>query len=141
MNDMAESEEEKGFEVVDKRKVTLDEDGEVRTHPEVEESPEMSAEEQAAVDELKNLPPVDVYSLIRYFIGILSAQVWQWLGLVKSPITGNIERDLDQAKVAIDTISALVGQMSAKISPAEQAELQAMLSDLRINFVQQSSRQ
>jgi hypothetical protein len=138
---MAESEGEKGFEVVDKRKVTLDEDGEVRTHPEVEESREMSAEEQQAVDELKNLPPVDVYSLIRYFISILSAQTWQWLGMVKNPITGNIETDLNQAKVAIDTISVLVGQMSAKLSQSEQAELQAMLSDLRINFVQQSSRQ
>lgn len=137
---MAESEEEKGFEVVDKRKVTLDQDGEVHAHPEVEETPEMSAEEQAAVDELKNLPPVDVHSLIRYFISILSAQTWQWLGMVKNPITGNIETDMEQAKVAIDTISALIGQMGAKLSQSEQAELQAMLSNLRINYVQQSSR-
>lgn len=134
---MAES-EDKGFEVVDKRKVTLDENGEVRTHPEAEE-PKMT-EEQIA-EELKNLPPVDVYSMLRYFVGLLSAQTWQWLGLVKNPVTGNLEKDLEQAKVAIDTISALVGQLQPKLNASEQAELQGMLSDLRINYVQQSSRQ
>ncbi len=137
---MAEREEEKGFDVVDKRKVTLDEDGEVRTHPETEE-PEPELTEEQIAEELKNLPPVDVYSMLRYFIGLLAAQTWQWLGLMKNPMTGNLEKDLEQAKVAIDSISALIGQMQAKLSPQEQAELQGMLSDLRINYVQQSSRQ
>lgn len=137
---MAQSEEEKGFEVVDKRKVTMDENGEVHTRPEAEEPQPELTEEQIA-EELKNLPPVDVYSMLKYFIGMLNAQAWQWLGLVKSPITGNVEKDLTQAKVAIDAISALIGQMQGKLSPAEQKELEALLSDLRINFVQQSSRQ
>lgn len=137
---MAESEEEKGFEVIDKRRVTLGEDGEVQTHPEAEATESAEEIEQQIKEELAGLPPVDVYSMIRYFISMLSVQAWQWLGLVKSPITGKVEKDLDQAKVAIDTISLLVGQMNGKLSQAEEAELRGALSDLRINFVQQSSR-
>lgn len=138
---MADSEEEQGFEVVDKRKVTMDESGEVHANPdaETEEAQPQSEAEEAAPD-LSGLPEVDVYSLLRYFIAMLSAQAWQWLGLVKSPLTGAVERDLDQAKVAIDTISALAVQMEAKSSATEQAELRAMLSDLRINYVQQSAK-
>jgi len=134
---LTDSDEEQGFEVVDKRKVTMDESGEVHTNPEVEAQTE---DEQEIPEEMAGLPPVDVYSLLRYFIGLLSAQTWQWLGLMKSPLTGAVERDLDQAKVAIDTISALVAQMDPKLTPAEQAELRAMLSDLRINYVQQSAK-
>jgi hypothetical protein len=135
-NRMTDSDEEKGFEVVDKRKVTMDEDGEIHTHPE-NETPEVHEDEGP---DLSGLPPVDILSLIRYFMSMLSAQSWQWMGLVKNPATGNIEQDLDQAKTAIDTIAAMVQVLEPKVTQAEKDELQRLLSDLRINFVQQSSR-
>ncbi len=135
---MTDSDEEKGFEVVDKRKVTMDEEGEIHTHPENETEVEQAAEEEGP--DLSGLPPVDILSLIRYFMSMLSAQSWQWMGLVKNPATGNIEQDLDQAKTAIDTIAAMVQVLEPKVTQAERDELQRLLSDLRINFVQQSSR-
>jgi len=134
---LAESEEDKGYEVVDKRKVKIGEDGEVHAEPEAEAPPE---EEREAAEEGPKLPPVDVYSLLKSFIGILGAHAWQWLGLVKNPITGETERDLAQAKVAIDTISALVGQLESKLDESEQRDLKGLISDLQINFVQQQSR-
>ena len=135
---MAESEEDKGYEVVDEK------DGEVHTEPEADEAqareeapPEA---EQEAVEEGPKLPPVDVYSLLKSFIGILGAHAWQWLGLVKNPVTGEMEKDLAQAKVAIDTISVLVGQLESKLDESEQRDLKSLISDLQINFVQQQSR-
>ena len=135
---MAESEEDKGYEVVDKK------DGEVHTEPEADEAqareeapPEA---EQEAAEEGPKLPPVDVYSLLKSFIGILGAHAWQWLGLVKNPITGEMEKDLAQAKVAIDTISVLVSQLEGKLDESEQRDLKSLISDLQINFVRQQSR-
>ena len=142
---MAESEEEKGYEVVDKRKVKIGEDGEVHADPEVDETQpaaEVQPEEEreAPEEEGPKLPPVDVYSLMKSFIGILGVHAWQWLGLVKNPITGEMERDLAQAKVAIDTISALVNQLEGKLDESEQRDLKGLISDLQINFVRQQSR-
>lgn len=133
------AEEDKEFEVVDKRKVKMDSEGNVVAEPEEPAEPE--AEEQEVQEEFTGLPPVDVYSLLKSFIGLLGAQTWQWLGLVKNPVTGNIEKDLAQAKIAIDSISLMMGRLEGKLDPAEQREILGLLSDLRMNFVQQSAKE
>lgn len=102
------------------------------------EAPSEPPGEPSMQDMAAGLPPVDVYSLLRTFIGMLGAQSWQWMGLVKDPSTDKIEKDLEQAKIAIDAIAALAAQLEGKVSESESAELKAMLSDLRINFVRQS---
>ena len=102
---------------------------------------ESKPEEQAADEEMAGLPPVDIYSLLKYFIGLLGAQAWQWMGVIKNPMTGQVGKDLPQAKVAIDSISALITQIESKLDESEQREIRNMLSDLRINFVQQSARE
>ena len=134
---MADSEEESGFKVVDKRKVTVDESGEVHAKPESEASKEAG---EATPAEPVEVPAIDVYSLLAYFIGVLGGQAWQWLGLAKNPLTGKVEQDLVQAKIAIDSMAALAGQLSSELAPGEQADLDALMSDLRINYVQQSAK-
>ena len=124
------AEEEKEFEVIDKRKVKMDSEGNVTAEP----------EEPQEQEEFAGLPPVDVYALLKSFIGLLGAHTWQWLGLVKNPVTGNIEKDLTQAKIAIDSISLMMGQLGDKLDASEQRELQGLLSDLRMNYVQQSAK-
>ena len=126
------SEEEKGNEVTDEPAVEPDD-----TDREGE-APAEQAEEPSLEDIAGGLPPIDVYSLLGSFLGLLGAQAWQWMGLVKDPSTGKIEKDLVQAKIAIDAVAALAAQLEGKVSASESGELQAMLSDLRINFVRQS---
>jgi hypothetical protein len=131
---MSES-EEKSYEVKDKRKFIMNEDGEVEgTNP---SEPEQPAEESEAEEVM--LPEVDVYSLLKSFIGMLGMQAWQKMGLLMDPSTGKIEKDMAQAKVAIDSIAALANQLEGRVSESEQRELKAMLSDLQINFVRRSS--
>ncbi len=135
------SEEEKGNEMTDEPTVEPDDmarEGEAPSEPLEAEAPSEPAQEPSMEDIAAGLPPVDVYSLLRTFIGMLGAQSWQWMGLVKDPSTGKIEKDLVQAKIAIDAVAALVAQLEGKVSASESAELQGMLSDLRINFVRQS---
>lgn len=142
---MADQQEDKGYEVIDKRKVKMGEDGEVKAEPEAEKAQataDVGSEQQAfSQEEMANLPPVDVYSLVKSFIGILGAHAWQWLGLVKNPVTGQMEKDLSQAKVAIDSIRTLIQQIEDKLEPTEQRELKGLIADLQINYVQQSAKE
>ncbi len=139
------ADEEKGYEVIDKRRVKPDDvsaEGETEEAPKEEASPEQpeekSGEKPSAEDIAAGLPPVDVYTLLGSFVALLGTHAWQWMGLVMNPSTGKIEKDLAQAKVAIDVIAAIAAQLEGKISPSESEQLKAMLSDLRINFVRQS---
>jgi len=135
------AEEDKGYEIIDKRKVKLDENGEAHVQPDQEDAQSVEAgPDQGTGLQDANLPPVDVYSLLKSFISLLGTHTWQWLGLVKDPMTGRMVQDLAQAKVAIDSIAAMASLLEVKLEDSERRELQAMLSDLRINFVQQSSR-
>lgn len=127
---------EKDYEVVDKRKVKLDDEGNVVSEPEAEQPQEAQAEE----DLFEGLPPVDVDSMLKSFVGLLSMHAWQWLGLVKDPRTNDINQDLEQARVAIDSIGALAKQLESRVDASERKEIEDLLGSLRMNFVQQSAK-
>ncbi len=82
----------------------------------------------------------DVYSVLALFMGELRNLAWLRMGLVANPGTGEIERDLPQAKVAIDTVAFLAGQLEPLVAPEERLPLKALVSDLQVNFVEQSKR-
>jgi hypothetical protein len=82
----------------------------------------------------------DVYSVLALFMGELRNLAWLRMGLVANPGTGEIERDLPQAKVAIDTVAFLATQLEPLVAPEERLPLKALVSDLQVNFVEQSKR-
>ena len=84
--------------------------------------------------------PVTVYDLLRYTIGLLHSHAWQSMGLVPNPATKSIVRDMGQARVAIDCVAFLLTKLEPAIKPAERNERERLLSDLRMNFVEQSTR-
>ena len=86
---------------------------------------------------LTELP--DVYTLLEAYIGTLGSQAFVWLGLLKDPISNKMAKDLAQAKVAIDTCEAMIKQLMPIVGESEKRELQRLLDDLRINFVNQSA--
>lgn len=90
-------------------------------------------------DESESALP-DIYSVLALFLGELRNLAWLRMGLVANPATGQIERDMSQAKIAIDTVAFLAGQLESVVAPEERVPLKAMISDLQINFVEQSKR-
>lgn len=94
------------------------------------------ADEEMAGD--GSLP--DIYSVLALFLGELRNLAWLRMGLVANPGTGQIERDMAQAKVAIDTVAFLASQLEGTVPPEERLPLRALVSDLQINFVEQSKR-
>lgn len=82
----------------------------------------------------------DIYAVLLDFLGVIRSHAWFRMGLVVNPSTGKTERDMEQAKVAIDTAAFLVGQLERVVAPEERLPLRAFLSDLQMNFVEQSKR-
>ncbi len=140
------SDQDKGFEVVDKRKRRKEKPAEEPPveQKEPEPTPPAEPEEQAAEQPVEHDQPgeeaitPDVYSLIQWFVMMLAESAWMWMGLHMNPATKKVEKDLLQAKVAIDSIVFLTDQAAPHVSEEQRHAYRALVNDLRVNFVQQS---
>lgn len=81
-----------------------------------------------------DITTLDTYALLSLFMGILSEQAWQHMGLRVKPRTDKVEKDLEKARVAIDCVEFLIGKLEPYISTEEKNRLKWMLTDLQINF-------
>lgn len=62
------------------------------------------------------------------------------LGKVASPISGKVERDLRQAQYTIDLLGMLVEKTSGNLSDEESKFLQRVLSELRMNYLDEAKK-
>ena len=69
---------------------------------------------------------------------ILSEMAMMAMGKIVNPSTGEQERNLEQAKVFIDIIEMLAEKMKGNLNHAEEVFLQTHLTNLRLNFVNES---
>lgn len=93
---------------------------------------EQPSEESAA--------PLSVVELLQWCISVLAANAWQTMGLVPDPATKKIARNLDDARLAIDAMAALVEHLKPRLAEPERRELDTLLANLRLNFVEQKSK-
>ncbi len=85
-------------------------------------------------DALREAPTV--YDHIAVVLDQMAGVAWQKLGLQPDIVTGKIEPDLDQARVAIDIVSFLAGKLEPQLDADDQRTIQSLVRDLKINFVQ-----
>ena len=103
------------------------------------EEPAAEGEEVSAEPEDRESPAVaDVYGIAKWIIGIMSASAWQYMGLQVNPATGKVDKDLIQARIAIDTVVFLGDKISPHLDESERRQIRSLISDLQVNFVQQS---
>jgi len=62
------------------------------------------------------------------------------LGKLKNPMTDKIERDLESAKVSIDMLDMILEKTKGNLSDDEKRFLEHTLSDLKLNFVDESAK-
>ena len=107
------------------------------------EEPRPAAEEAKEPEEpgAGDLRPLDVYMVLQASISQFSSVAWQMLGLQPDPFTGKIHKDIDQARIAIDVTAVLVEKILPHAQGQESRDYQSLLTDLRLNFVRQSSQQ
>ncbi len=83
--------------------------------------------------------PLDVYMMLTAMLEQIASVAWQKLGLQPDIMTGKIEQDLAQAKVAIDVASEVAAHLEAKLDDEDRRQIQGMVRDLRINWVQKNT--
>ncbi|MGQ0548228.1 MAG: DUF1844 domain-containing protein [Armatimonadota bacterium] len=83
----------------------------------------------------------EVTSLVATCISLLAGKAWETMGLVPDPTTRKIESKLDDAQLAIDAVAALADLVRPRLSEAERREVEVLVTNLRLNFVEQRSKQ
>lgn len=82
--------------------------------------------------------PLDVAALVAIMIDQLASVSWQKLGLQPDISAGRIVKDLDQAKLAIDAVSALAELIDEKLDDDDRRSMQNLIRDLRLNYIEKS---
>ena len=62
------------------------------------------------------------------------------LGKLMNPVSGKIERNLEAARNTIDTLAALEARMQGNLEPDEQRVLTQVLTDLRMNYLDEVNK-
>lgn len=99
-----------------------------------EEITDESAEEDEQID-FSQLFPDKMEEVLKLHVFQLQGWAYIHLGLQAHPKTKKANKDMAQAKLAIDALSAMVEVLLPRLSPEEQRELKIMASDLKMNFV------
>jgi len=134
--------EERGFEVVDKRRVRPEgapdpapgDAGAPQTAAETAAAPEGSAPDPAAL-----ASAFDTAGILSTAFHLLHEHAWIAMGLTPSPFSGTLQRDLAEAHRAIDAAEDVAKHLEPLLDAADRADLQNALSNLRLNFVRQST--
>jgi hypothetical protein len=79
--------------------------------------------------------PLSVYTAVVAMADQMAAIAWQKLGLQPDFMTGKIEPDLGQAKVAIDVVAHLAGVVDKELDDSDRREMHNLVSNLRLNYV------
>src|SRR5438876_9492308 len=82
----------------------------------------------------------DTVELLRWIIGVLAGSAWQNLGLVPNPASKKVVRDLEDARLAIDAAASLIEHLKLRVDEKERRDLDTLLANLRLNFVEQSAK-
>ncbi|MFX1475010.1 MAG: DUF1844 domain-containing protein [Promethearchaeota archaeon] len=84
--------------------------------------------------EVVDIAALPVWQIIPIFLGILDRVAWQRIGLVVNPQSQKIEKDLEQARVAIDCYEKLLQQVGDKVPPDVKRHFEGRLTDLKLNY-------
>lgn len=82
--------------------------------------------------------PLVVDELVVMMIDQLAAVAWQKMGLQPDMLTGQIDRNMEGAKLAIDAVAALVPLAEGKLDENDRREMHNLVRNLRLNFVEKS---
>ena len=86
-------------------------------------------------DETSNVNPM-------FFQLVLSLQsaAWYQMGKMASPVSGKVERDLEQAKVSIDLLVMLQDKTKGNLLDEEKRILDSAVYNLQMNYVEETKK-
>ncbi|HSG28430.1 MAG TPA: DUF1844 domain-containing protein, partial [Candidatus Krumholzibacterium sp.] len=78
--------------------------------------------------------------LFHHLVAMFQALAMQQMGKIMNPVTGKVERDLQQARITIDMIDMIQTKTAGNLTGDEKKLIDAILMDLRMNYVDETSR-
>jgi len=84
-------------------------------------------------------PSRDAALFLQLVLGLQQAAMVA-LGKLMNPVSGKIERNLEAARNTIDTIAAIEARTRGNLEPDEQRVLGQVLTDLRLNYVDEMKK-
>jgi len=80
-------------------------------------------------------------SLFFSLVITFQAAAMQQMGKLKNPISDKIERDLQQAQLSIDILDMLEEKTRGNLSEDETKLLKGILQELKLNYVDEMSKE
>lgn len=77
--------------------------------------------------------------LVHSFLSLLALKAWEGMGLVPNALSGKTQKNLDEARLAIDAYAAVFEILRSRIDEGPRREMENLLTTLRINFVDKSA--
>jgi hypothetical protein len=71
----------------------------------------------------------------------MSAIAWQKLGLQPDFMTGKLEKNLEEAKVAIDLTTHLASFIEPRLEDDDKREIHNLVRNLRLNYVEKAKEE
>ncbi len=84
--------------------------------------------------------PLQAVDLLRWCVSLLASSAWQAMGLLPDQATKKTERKLDDARLVINATGSLIEHLRPRVDAAERRELETLLANLRLNFVEQTNK-
>lgn len=84
-----------------------------------------------------DLLDLNIDSILSFFIGVLSTKALQYLGLPVNK-SEESEKDLEKARLAIDTTIILVEKLEPLTNEEEKKQLRQVISNLQFSFLRES---
>ena len=146
---MAEKEEDKGFVVKDRRRFSMEEESEAKAGEEKQAEAKAAPQEESKAEEA--IPGAEEADMgegktpfpevtLATFVFSLSSSALMHLGEIPEPETNKTFVDLPMAKQIIDTLGMLQEKTKGNLDQDEDRLLRSVLYDLRMRFVQKSSK-
>ncbi len=117
------------------KKIIVDEDWKVQVEREREAARKAAAagpEKTAPASPAAEFPPAS----LTFLASSLAFQSSMALGLMPDPISGKQEKNLPQARHLIDMLEVLQQKTEGNRTPEESADIEAMLHQLRMAYLQ-----
>ena len=99
------------------------------------ETPETEKGEKPQGEKVRE--PLKIRELLLLTLANLEGKAWAYLGAITHVETGEMKKDLKEAKLAIDAYAALYELIKNEIGDEEKKQLELVLTNLRLNFVKE----
>jgi Domain of unknown function (DUF1844) len=94
---------------------------------------------EAGASQAVPLAALTTPDLVHSFLSLLALKAWEGMGLVPNALTGKTQKNLDDARLAIDAYASVFEVLRSHIDEGPRRDMQNLLTTLRLNFVDKSA--